>query len=385
MLLAIIGVVLTLFTGDTKVFSGGKWEIPVLGMELKKGDSILVNYGKAEIKFDDSSTVMINKNTKIGIAAPAGKIRKLFLKVGSIWAKVRKLFGGEEFEIETPIVVAGVRGTEFLVSFNGSEAQTDVINGEVSVDQKETGKKFVIKPLQRILLRRKVIRRIERFDPSKLKRWYIWSKVYADRVIDRINKNQGNVDLLLDQADCLQKRLKIKELKMRIEKLRKEKGTLNENINRGLIDRLRYRLRRNTIGIKTVDSDLSKVNGILNRMRLQLNKAKELLNGKKYIDAKRVINSVENEMVGISILIPRLSRIIDITNRIKQDQLFIRRVIRKTPANSQIHQNASELLGEFITAVRISENATRKYKKIRTEFRLIKVRLLSLRSLLKEK
>jgi len=385
MLLMILGVVLTLFTGDTNVFSGGKWGIPVLGIELKKGDSILVNDGKAEIKFDDSSTVMINKNTKIGIAAPSGKIRKLFLKVGSIWAKVKKLFGGEGFEIETPIVVAGVRGTEFLVSFNGSEAQTDVIDGEVSVDQKETGKKFVIKPMQRILLRRKVLRRIERFDPAKLKKWYMWSKIDADRVIDRINKNQGNIDLLLDQADYLQRRLKIKELKMRIEKLRKEKGTLNENVKKGLMDRLRYRLKKYNFEIRTVDSGLSRVDGNLSKMRLQLIKAKELLNEKRYIDAKRVIYSVEKETAGINILISRLSKIINITIKIKQDQLFIRRVVRKTPLDSQIHQNASKLLGEYSMAVRMSESEARKYKKISAEFRLIKVRLLSLRSLLKGK
>lgn len=111
-------------------------------MPLEEGDLLKTGPGAyAEVLIDDGSVIKVEENTEIAFdELNAGYETKriestIFLEFGRLIANiVRFTFPGSRFEIETPTMVAGVRGTEFIVETAGSE-QTDVgvFEGEVSV------------------------------------------------------------------------------------------------------------------------------------------------------------------------------------------------------------------------------------------------------------
>ncbi len=99
-------------TNWTEIEDGGE---VLLGDTLRTGEG-----GRIKIVFKDKSIMILAENTLLEISQhvydPAAKERASLFKLyeGKVRAIVGELFGAQsKFEIETPVAVAGVKGTDF--------------------------------------------------------------------------------------------------------------------------------------------------------------------------------------------------------------------------------------------------------------------------------
>jgi len=109
------------------------------GITLAPGTKILTGPdGKAEISLEDGSIIIVQQNSSMvlsGIKRQKKKKTSILIFFGRIWNKVSRAVGGRAgYEVNTPIVVCGVRGTEFetAVADDGS-VRVRVDEGMVSV------------------------------------------------------------------------------------------------------------------------------------------------------------------------------------------------------------------------------------------------------------
>jgi ferric-dicitrate binding protein FerR (iron transport regulator) len=89
-----------------------------VGEHLEPGTKIRTGpNGQAEVSFEDGSILIVQSNSSMvlsGIKRQQKKKTSILIFFGRIWNKVsRKLGERVSYEVNTPIVVAGVRGTEF--------------------------------------------------------------------------------------------------------------------------------------------------------------------------------------------------------------------------------------------------------------------------------
>lgn len=103
------------------------------GYRLFEGD--LVRTGprdRAVILFANGVWVRMNTNTVLRVKERQAQGVRIRLDLGEIWSKVRKK--GTSFEIETPVAVATVRGTEFYLRVTPEGLfQLLVVEGQVEV------------------------------------------------------------------------------------------------------------------------------------------------------------------------------------------------------------------------------------------------------------
>jgi len=109
------------------------------GISLAPGTKILTGPdGKAEISLEDGSIIVVQQNSSMvlsGIKRQKKKKTSILIFFGRIWNKVSTAVGGRAgYEVNTPIVVCGVRGTEFetAVADDGS-VRVRVDEGTVNV------------------------------------------------------------------------------------------------------------------------------------------------------------------------------------------------------------------------------------------------------------
>lgn len=105
--------------GDVWVESGETRQIADFGTPLAEGDRVITGAnGVAVVTVSAGSQIKLRENTVVTIDAQttAGSVE---LEQGGIFARVRQAAtgGGRSFEVRTPTVVAGVRGTEFFVAY----------------------------------------------------------------------------------------------------------------------------------------------------------------------------------------------------------------------------------------------------------------------------
>ena len=117
--------------------------LPVeVDIPLEEGDGIKTGKdGHAEILMDDGSMVKLEKNTEITIRELAADYQtrsissSLFLWFGRALSNITKFTSkNSRFRISTPTLVAGVRGTEFIVeSTDSNMTEVGVFDGKVAV------------------------------------------------------------------------------------------------------------------------------------------------------------------------------------------------------------------------------------------------------------
>ena len=119
-----------------------------VGAKVFQGDSILSgDDSSAKIVMSDRNVIVISANSKITIqqylSDDAEKKVELQLDVGQIRVNVEKQYDGEKstFNVITPSGVAGVRGTDFLSSYDPKTEKSEVItfSGTVAVGEKGPG------------------------------------------------------------------------------------------------------------------------------------------------------------------------------------------------------------------------------------------------------
>ncbi|MGQ9733106.1 MAG: FecR family protein, partial [Candidatus Zipacnadales bacterium] len=94
------------------VAKDSKTPVPVrLEMRVLPGSTVRTKAnGRVELQFTDRSLLRLDQNTEITILESEQECGVL-VTLGKLWAKVQTVVGASKFQIKTPTIVAGVRGT----------------------------------------------------------------------------------------------------------------------------------------------------------------------------------------------------------------------------------------------------------------------------------
>jgi hypothetical protein len=136
--------------GDVKVISGQSKqpEAAKVGKKILPGDTITTGPdSRAKIVMSDKNVLNVSPDTQIVIEKYTndGKDKNVELKVefGKIRASVEQKYDGEKskFNVKTPSAVAGVRGTDFLTSYDRGSKNSQIItfSGTVAVGKPGPG------------------------------------------------------------------------------------------------------------------------------------------------------------------------------------------------------------------------------------------------------
>jgi hypothetical protein len=130
-----VGTVATL-EGSADVGRGDTWTPATLGTAISLGNQVRTgNPGRLSIVFQDDSVLTVADNSQLVIDQQvfnpsAGVVRSL---IGLLHGKLQAVVGeyyhesGSVYEVKTVTAVAGVRGTEFSVSYDLITEQTEVM------------------------------------------------------------------------------------------------------------------------------------------------------------------------------------------------------------------------------------------------------------------
>ena len=135
--------------GDVWVESAGQRTFADFGTGLSPGDLVITGEnGVAVIRVSESSQIKLRENTTVAVDDVAG-VGSVELRQGGLFARAQRVATGRAFEVRTPTVVAGVRGTDFFVAYGRTiEDRPDlwlcVNSGSVEVSIPETGDVTVV-------------------------------------------------------------------------------------------------------------------------------------------------------------------------------------------------------------------------------------------------
>jgi hypothetical protein len=120
-------VQITFFSGDAKVVHKNVETKPELGMSLDSDDVILTGEnGNIEILVRESGLVKIAKNSSVMVSSFSRDSEisdtNVHINYGKIVTVVRKEKKNENYNVVTPTLVAGVRGTSFMTSVENPNA-----------------------------------------------------------------------------------------------------------------------------------------------------------------------------------------------------------------------------------------------------------------------
>ena len=142
------------FEGDVTILRGEEELFADFGESLEAGDLVITGTRSlAVIRLNERAQVKLRENTHLLIDSASQKAA-VTLQSGGVFARVARSLEtmGERaagFEIRTPTVVAGVRGTEFFVAYGRTvEEEADlwlcVNEGIVEVSVPSTGEAVVV-------------------------------------------------------------------------------------------------------------------------------------------------------------------------------------------------------------------------------------------------
>jgi FecR protein len=119
------------------------------GLPVSQGDILETsNNSLLIIQLNSKGELKLKENTILELES-VNRETSLVLSRGSVFSRVKKIVNGS-FSIETPSMVAGVRGTEFFVAYGRTiEAEPDIwlcVNeGSVDVSLIKTGESVLVK------------------------------------------------------------------------------------------------------------------------------------------------------------------------------------------------------------------------------------------------
>lgn len=161
-------------SGDAKVLTSEKPDgVPATkGMNLRIGDTVVTGPGgKVSLAFSNGSLFEVTENTKFSVQEylqepwtftvegwnklekePTRSQTKAYVEYGELVVKVKKLSEGSAMQVTTPLGVAGIRGTTFVVrvvrNTDGSprSASVKVTEGRVDFTPQGGGETTAITP-----------------------------------------------------------------------------------------------------------------------------------------------------------------------------------------------------------------------------------------------
>jgi hypothetical protein len=130
--------------GTVDVGRNGEWTPAAIGAPIEQGDQLRTGKrGRLKIVFQDDSVLSVSEQSLVVVNeqvfdSATSKTRSYFdLLRGKLNSIVSDYYGrpGTSYEVKTPTAVAGVRGTEFSVSYDPDDAVTEVLgfSGQVQV------------------------------------------------------------------------------------------------------------------------------------------------------------------------------------------------------------------------------------------------------------
>jgi hypothetical protein len=224
--------VITELTGSATVkSSGGSREYDAyIDMGLSQGDYITTDANssvKVKIKdHEDEFTIGANAVMSITTLADKGKGKKSKIKMfaGSVWSNVKKLSGGDDYEVETPTAVMAVRGTKVITSVNSETGETYVavaagtVSAQTNDESQENNsgdksgtknKKILIAASQQLSLDSRsevddLENKVAIIDPQKLVK-ETSSEIIQAIVKDKKSIDEENAAFIADQKDKIAK------------------------------------------------------------------------------------------------------------------------------------------------------------------------------------
>lgn len=134
---------LEIYGGQVKLtrVGGAKTDVISNSVELFAGDLLeTLRESKAALTYSDGTIMRIKERTLVEVQPLSIKVFK-----GKTWYKFTKR--GTEFRIETPTLVAGIRGTEFEVSVSSrKKSSVSVTEGAVSVKSRNSDRGMLLRP-----------------------------------------------------------------------------------------------------------------------------------------------------------------------------------------------------------------------------------------------
>ena len=262
-----VGRVTKVTKGLFKLTSDGVVELKI-GSTLNIGDKIKSIRAQGEITFNDSSKIIISRNTKLIISRyfleKDRRIVLLTLKSGNIKVEVPKKYNRNSFKIKTKLVTIAVKGTTFAISkseMNGVEL--NVMEGEVIV--KSNFKKFSdieIKTNQTLtILDENSTPNIVGMDTMKLRALKIEYNINTDdkKNITKKFKNISDKDAIKKADKYVSKMRVILQTAFRsLKKARKEKNLLKINCVNDNVMTIKGYLRRSEDNRTEMESDKKK-------------------------------------------------------------------------------------------------------------------------------
>lgn len=121
--------------GVAEIHRGGAVTPAVIGTQVRVGDELRTGDGKLRVVFQDDSVIDVGERTTLVVNeqvfnAGGGQASSLMnLVVGKARALVSHYYGaaGTQYEIRTPTAVAGVRGTEFIITYDADRDVSSVV------------------------------------------------------------------------------------------------------------------------------------------------------------------------------------------------------------------------------------------------------------------
>jgi len=121
------------------------WDVMKMGRvilidcHLKTGED-----SKAVISFSDMTTFEMKPETEIVIDTPPQKDSKWKLLVGDIWVNVKQMVKNGTMKVHMSQAVAGIKGTRFHLTENGTESKIEVIEGTVTFQSIANGEEITV-------------------------------------------------------------------------------------------------------------------------------------------------------------------------------------------------------------------------------------------------
>ncbi len=389
MLYLILGTILNFYTNDVVIKRADSTIVPTIGMVIQDNDTIIAkDSSQAEILYSDSSTLYIDENSRI-VTSGVEK-RSVFISVGRVWAKIKKLMKGESFEVKSPLSVSGVLGTEFEASYINDESEIRVVEGKVNTRDKQTGREVILEKEKMAKIRRNREMEIREFKLKELKKWYEWKKGHLDFLLRKIEEalSQGRgmqASRLIAQGYILARRLNLyDEYEHKIEKLKKEYENLKEK--QGILEKrikeINVLCNAATLDLNRKEPQLMELTAKIKRLSMQEAELEGYVNKQNAFVAKQQLSVINRQTGEIESLIKNIKpqTIYEWQQRLDNDYQFLQNALKMPGLASdirikvQITSKKVEELRDRVQGVKITLiKDTSAFKKIKLELVKLKI------------
>jgi len=208
----------TFYSGDSRIKRAKEdvWQKVRQNMPLYYGDTISTGDNSVvEIALVDKASFKIHSNSQVAlntIISPVERRNSFLLFFGRLWIKLSK-YGARSrnYEIQTPTMIAGVRGTELqIASYDDGTTLVHVASGMVTVDSEADQKTLSSNQGATLSLHEREIKKESDFQPDWEKnqrdsrqRLFSDGEKYGSAVRSDIYKRKDHLKDLIEKANQL--------------------------------------------------------------------------------------------------------------------------------------------------------------------------------------